>query len=61
LRFQKQRADFFRVVLGVGAGDLPATTAGGSGAAIEIPNVLFVGHKVQAIEKLIVVKPDLVK
>jgi len=61
LRFQKHRADFFRVVLGLGAGDLRATTPGGTGAAIEIPNVLFVDRKVHAIEKLIVVKPDLVK
>jgi hypothetical protein len=61
LRFQKHRADFFRVILGLGAGDLRATTSGGSAAAIEIPNVLFVDHKVHAIEKLIAVKPDLVK
>jgi len=61
LRFQKHRADFFRVVLGLGAGDLRATTPGGSGATIEIPNVLFVDRKVHAIEKLISVKPDLVK
>ena len=58
LRFQKHRADFFRVVLGLGAGDLRATTPGGSGAAIEIPNVLFVDRKVHAIEKLISVKPE---
>src|SRR5947207_13905290 len=35
LRFQKHRADFFRVVLGLGAGDLRATTPGDSGTAIE--------------------------
>ena len=58
LRFQKLGADFFRVVLGLGAGDLRATAAGGSGAAIEIPNVLFVDRKVHAIEKLISVKPE---
>jgi hypothetical protein len=58
LRFQKHRADFFRVVLGLGAGDLRATTPGGSGAAIEIPNVLFVDRKVHAIERLISVKPE---
>ena len=60
LRFQKHGVDFFRVVLGLGAGDLRATTPGGSGAAIEIPNVLFVDRKVRAIERLIAVKPDLV-
>jgi hypothetical protein len=61
LRFQKHRADFFRVVLGLGAGDLRATTPGGNGSTIEIPNVLFVDRKVRAIERLIVVKPDLAK
>jgi hypothetical protein len=58
LRFQKHRADFFRVVLGLGAGDLRATTPCGSGAAIEISNVLFVDRKVHAIERLISVKPE---
>jgi hypothetical protein len=58
LRFQKHRADFFRTVLGLGAGDLKATTVGGSGATIEIPNVVFVDRKVHAIEKLISVKPE---
>jgi hypothetical protein len=58
LRFQKHRSDFFRTVLGFGAGDLRATTAGGRGATIEIPNVLFVDGKVHAIEKLISVKPE---
>jgi hypothetical protein len=58
LRFQKHRSDFFRTVLGLGAGDLRATTARGSGAAIEISNVLFVDRKVYAIEKLISVKPE---
>jgi hypothetical protein len=37
------------------AGDLRATAAR---ATIEIPNVLFVGRKVHAIEKLISVKPE---
>jgi hypothetical protein len=47
-----------RVVLGLGAGDLRATTPGSSGAAIEISNVLFVDRKVHAIERLISVKPE---
>jgi len=58
LRFQKLGADFFRVVLGLGAGDLRVTTASGSGATIEIPNVLFIDGKVHVIEKLISVKPE---
>jgi hypothetical protein len=44
--------------LGLGAGDLRATTPGSSGAAIEISNVLFVDRKVHAIERLISVKPE---
>jgi hypothetical protein len=58
LRFQKHSSDFFRAVLGLGAGDLKATAAGERGAIIEIPNVIFVGSKVHAIEKLISVKPE---
>jgi hypothetical protein len=56
LRFQKLGSDFFRAVLGFGAGDLKATIAGG--ATIEIANVIFVDRKVHAIEKLISVKPE---
>ena len=44
--------------MGLGAGDLKATAAGERGATIEIPNVIFVGRKVHAIEKLISVKPE---
>lgn len=58
LRFQKLNSDFFRAVLGLGAGDLKATTTGGRGATIEIANVMFVDRKVRAIEKLISVKPE---
>lgn len=58
LRFQKLGADLFRVVLGLGAGDLSVGPASGSGARIEIPNVLFIDGKVHAIEKLISVKPE---
>ena len=45
-------------MLGLGAGDLMATGTGARGAAIEIPNVIFVDRKVHAIEKLISVKPE---
>ena len=57
LRFQKHSSDFFRAVLGLGAGDLKATGAG-ERATIEIPNVMFVDRKVHAIERLISVKPE---
>lgn len=53
-----ESSDFFRTVLGLGAGDLVATVAGSGGTAIEIPNVVFVDRKIEAIEKLIAVKPD---
>lgn len=58
LRFQKLGSDFFRSVLGFGAGDLRAITTGDHGITIEIPNVIFVGRKVHAIERLISVKPE---
>ena len=58
LRFQKLSSDFFRAILGFGAGDIKATMAGDRAAAIELPNVIFVDRKVQAIDKLIAVKPE---
>jgi hypothetical protein len=58
LRFQKLSSDFFRAVLGFGAGDLRATTTGEHGTMIDIPNVVLVDRKVRAIERLISVKPE---
>ncbi|MDX2290411.1 MAG: hypothetical protein NW217_16530 [Hyphomicrobiaceae bacterium] len=58
LRFERLEADFFRAVLGFGAGDLKATTTGLGGTTIDIPNVILVKSKVHAIEKLISVQPD---
>jgi hypothetical protein len=58
LRFQKLRSDFFRSLLGFGAGDVRATMAGENGASIELANVIFVRRKVDAIEQLIAVKPE---
>jgi len=58
LRFQKLSSDFFRAILGFGSGDLQATTAGSRGVTIEIPNVIWVDHKVRSIEKLIAVSPE---
>lgn len=56
LRFQKQRSDLFRAAVGFGAGDLSATPTGDRGT-IEIPNVVFAGRKIAAIEKLIAEVP----
>ena len=58
LRFQKLGSDFFRSLLGFGAGDLKATTTGNGGTTIEISNVVLVNRKVHAIERLISVKPE---
>ena len=58
LRFQKLSSDFFRAILGLGAGDLKATLSGDRGTTIDLPNVMFADRKVQAIEKLISVKPE---
>ncbi len=58
LRFEKLGSDFFRMVLGSGAGDLKATTTGDRGTTIEIPNVVLVNRKVHSIERLISVKPE---
>jgi len=58
LRFEKLGSDFFRMVLGFGAGDLKATTTGDRGTTIETPNVVLVSRKVHSIERLISVKPE---
>jgi hypothetical protein len=58
LVFEKRLEDLFRHhILGLGMGDLYIMTAGAHGEAIHIPNVTFVDRKVQAIQKLIAVKP----
>ena len=57
-RFQKHSSDFFRAVLGLGAGDLKVTGAGERRATIEIHNVTLVDRKVHAIERLISGKPE---
>jgi hypothetical protein len=62
LRFQKLTSDLFRAGLGLGSGDLSAVSGtSGTGPAsshLQMPNVLFVSHKIRLIERLIVVKPD---
>jgi hypothetical protein len=58
LRFQKLNSDLFRALLGLGTGDLQAIVGGQYGTTVTISNVVFAARKVQAIEKLIAVKPD---
>jgi hypothetical protein len=55
---QKQRNDLFRHwILGLGSGDLIVTTSGAASHHFDLPNVLFVGHKVRQIEDMLREKP----
>ncbi len=61
MRFQKRDQDYFRhVVLGLGAGDLELSGGGLQDETLVIRNVLFASTKVDAIERLIAVKPEMV-
>jgi hypothetical protein len=56
---EKHRNDFFRHwVLGLGSGDLEIRTSGATSQVLHIPNVMFVGQKVLALQRMIAVKPD---
>jgi hypothetical protein len=51
---EKRRSDLFRHwILGIGSGDLLVKTAGASGQHFEMPNVLFIGTKVQLIQQML--------
>ncbi|MFL5242037.1 MAG: hypothetical protein ACJ8FY_08010 [Gemmataceae bacterium] len=51
---EKQRSDLFRHwVLGLGSGDLIVNTSGANAHHFDLPNVLFVGRKVQQIEDML--------
>lgn len=50
MTFEKQRSDLFRHwILGLGSGDLRVTTTGAAAHHFDLPNVLFIGKKVQQI------------
>jgi hypothetical protein len=50
----KRRSDLFRHwLLGFGSGDLVVKTAGASAKQVEVPNVLFVGTKLQLIQQML--------
>ncbi len=54
MTLEKQRSDLFRHwLLGLGSGDLIVRTSGAQAHQFEMPNVLFIGRKVQAIEDLL--------
>jgi len=56
---EKQRSDLFRHwLLGIGSGDLEILTSGATREKIEVANVLFIGSKVAAMERLIADVPD---
>jgi len=50
----KRRSDLFRHwILGLGSGDIVVKTAGAASQEFQMPNVLFVGSKVQLIAQMI--------
>jgi hypothetical protein len=54
MTIQKQRSDLFRHwILGLGSGDLIVNTAGAQVHHFDLPNVLFIGKKVQQIEDML--------
>ncbi len=54
MTIQKQRSDLFRHwILGIGSGDLVVNTTGAQSHHFEMPNVLFLGRKVNQIEKML--------
>jgi hypothetical protein len=56
--FEKHRGDLFRHwVFGLGSGDLEITVTGAKSETVLVPNVLFIGRKVQKIQRLIAMKP----
>lgn len=56
---EKHRDDLFRHwLLGLGSGDLRISTSGATHEQIEVPNVLFIGSKVEAMQRLIAEVPE---
>ena len=56
---EKKRDDLFRHwILGLGSGDLHIVTTGAKKADFVIPNVLFIGSKLELIQELVATKPD---
>ncbi len=51
---EKRRSDLFRHwILGLGSGDLLIKTSGANAQQFQMNNVLFVGHKLQLIQKML--------
>jgi hypothetical protein len=59
MTLEKQRSDLFRHwILGLGSGDLIVKTTGAQSHHFEMPNVLFIGRKMQRIEDMVRKIPD---
>jgi len=59
MMLEKHREDFFRHwLLGLGSGDLQIRTSGATREQIDVPNVLFIGYKVDTMQRLIAVEPE---
>ena len=59
MALEKHRDDLFRHwLLGLGSGDLMIRTSGATREQIDVPNVLFIGSKVQAMQQLIAEVPE---
>jgi hypothetical protein len=51
---EKRRSDLFRHwILGIGSGDLMVKTAGTNSQQFQMPNVLFIGSKLQLIQQML--------
>jgi hypothetical protein len=58
MSLEKRRDDLFRHwLLGFGTGDLRITTYGAKSQDLLLPNVVFVGTRIAAIEKMIASEP----
>jgi hypothetical protein len=54
MTLEKQKGDVFRhYILGLGSGDLVVRTTGAQAHHFDLPNVLFIGRKVQQIEEML--------
>lgn len=59
LVLEKHRDDLFRHwILGFGSGDLVIQTYGARSREINIPNVLFIGAKIHAIQHMVAMEPS---
>jgi hypothetical protein len=59
MMLEKHRSDLFQNwLLGLGSGNLVIRTSGATHEVVEVPNVLFIGWKVEAMERLIAMEPD---